>query len=125
MNIEFQTARVVLPATEAQMKHWLRAGLNASLNSNDRDGNYKNGVLTIRFVGTIEGKQLNQQFRQKNYATNILTFAYSQKPLCADLVLCMPVVRQEAREQTSARSFGAFTNSRGVARTRDGPRKKT
>ena len=40
------------------------------------------------------------QFRQKDYATNILTFDYATEPVvCADLVLCGPVVAREAAEQ--------------------------
>jgi probable rRNA maturation factor len=118
MKFEFQTAKVTLPASEAQMKRWLKAGINAAVktpsalkktakNNNQPSASLgtsavsmdSNSQLTIRFVGTVEGQNLNHQFRKKNYATNILTFPYSQTPLCADLVLCMPVVRKEAREQ--------------------------
>ena len=38
----------------------------------------------------------NLQYRGRDYATNVLTFAYSMQPLCADLVLCAPVVSAEA-----------------------------
>jgi probable rRNA maturation factor len=105
MKFEFQTAKVKLPATETQMKRWLNAGLNASIAksitspANTNVNASHNGQLTIRFVGTIEGQNLNSRFRKKNYATNILTFPYEKNPLLADLVLCMPVVRKEAREQ--------------------------
>ncbi len=118
MKFEFQTAKVTLPASETQMKRWLKAGINAALTSanspkitakNNKEPSASSTTaavnpdgdnqLTIRFVGTVEGQYLNHQFRKKNYPTNILTFPYSQIPLCADLVLCMPVVRKEAREQ--------------------------
>ena len=43
---------------------------------------------------------MNRDYRQKDYATNVLTFDYTQVPLVtADLVLCAPVIAQEAREQ--------------------------
>ncbi len=58
------------------------------------------GELTVRVVGEAEGRALNLQYRGKDYATNVLTFDYSRKPVvAADLVLCGPVVEHEAREQ--------------------------
>ena len=76
-------------ASSALVKKWVRASVN-------RPGN-----LTVRFVNRAEGQSLNSQFRTKAYATNILTFTYgiSQGELVADIVLCMPVVTHEAREQ--------------------------
>jgi len=56
--------------------------------------------ITVRIVGSSEGRQLNQQYRHKDYATNVLTFDYEQEPVViADLVLCAPVVAREAQEQ--------------------------
>ncbi len=56
--------------------------------------------ITVRIVGSDEGQALNHDYRQKDYATNVLTFDYTQAPLVtADLVLCAPVIAQEAREQ--------------------------
>ena len=53
--------------------------------------------ITVRIVGLEEGQALNRDYRQKDYATNVLTFDYTQEPLVtADLVLCAPVVAQEA-----------------------------
>ncbi|MEI6802367.1 MAG: rRNA maturation RNase YbeY [Burkholderiales bacterium] len=58
------------------------------------------GELTVRVVDAEEGRALNRDYRHKDYATNILTFDYSQQPVVsADLVLCAPVVAQEARAQ--------------------------
>lgn len=55
--------------------------------------------LTVRIVDAEEGQALNRSYRQKDYATNVLTFDYTQAPLVtADLVLCAPVIAQEARE---------------------------
>ena len=55
--------------------------------------------ITLRFVGSAEGRRLNRDYRGRDYATNVLTFDYAREPLAADIVLCMPVVRREAREQ--------------------------
>ena len=54
----------------------------------------------MRIVGEDEGRALNREYRQKDYATNVLTFDYVQEPgIEADLVLCAPVVEREAKAQ--------------------------
>jgi probable rRNA maturation factor len=58
------------------------------------------GEITVRIVDALEGQTLNRDYRQKDYATNVLTFDYTQEPVVtADLVLCAPVIAQEAKEQ--------------------------
>lgn len=55
--------------------------------------------ITVRIVAAEEGRALNRDYRKKDYATNVLTFDYTQAPLVtADLVLCAPVITQEAKE---------------------------
>ena len=59
--------------------------------------------ITVRIVAEDEGRQLNHDYRHKDYATNVLTFDYQQDPtVLADLVLCAPVVEREAREQNKS-----------------------
>jgi probable rRNA maturation factor len=59
--------------------------------------------ITVRIVGEDEGRALNCEYRKKDYATNVLTFDYTQEPLVtADLVLCAPVIEREAREQNKS-----------------------
>ena len=53
--------------------------------------------VTLRIVGAREGRRLNRTFRKKDYATNVLTFAYGRGE--GDLILCHPVIAREAREQ--------------------------
>jgi len=56
--------------------------------------------MAIRIVDADEGQQLNRDYRQKDYPTNVLTFDYCTGPvMMADLVLCAPVVAREAAEQ--------------------------
>ena len=56
--------------------------------------------ITVRIVDAEEGQALNRDYRQKDYATNVLTFDYATEPVVmADLVLCAPVVAQESKEQ--------------------------
>ena len=60
----------------------------------------RDAEITVRIVDAEEAQALNRSYRQKDYATNVLTFDYTQAPLVtADLVLCAPVVEREAREQ--------------------------
>ena len=75
--------RAALP--RAKLTRWIRHAL-----ADDAE-------ITVRIVGEDEGRALNLSYRQKDYATNVLTFDYSQAPLVtADLVMCAPVVAQEA-----------------------------
>ena len=56
--------------------------------------------ITVRIVDAEEGLALNRDYRQKDCATNVLTFDYATEPVVmADLVLCAPVVAREAKEQ--------------------------
>lgn len=55
--------------------------------------------ITLRFVAADEGRRLNHEFRRRDYATNVLTFAYQSWPPVADIVLCDSVVAEEAAAQ--------------------------
>ena len=56
--------------------------------------------ITVRIVNLEEGQALNRSYRKKDDATNVLTFDYAQSPVVmADLVLCAPVIAQEAKAQ--------------------------
>jgi probable rRNA maturation factor len=62
----------------------------------------RDAEITLRFVGAVEGRRLNRDYRGKDYATNVLTFGYALQPVVqADIVLCVPVLRREARAQRS------------------------
>ena len=76
--------RAALP--RHKVARWIRHALDS-----DAD-------ITVRIVDEDEGRALNRDYRHKNYATNVLTFAYDGEALLADLVLCAPVVAREARE---------------------------
>ncbi|WP_339781538.1 rRNA maturation RNase YbeY [uncultured Marinobacter sp.] len=60
--------------------------------------------VTIRIVGLDESQALNQQYRGKDKPTNVLSFPFEAPagitvPLAGDLVICAPVVEDEATEQ--------------------------
>jgi probable rRNA maturation factor len=78
--------RALLP--RHRVARWLRAALE------------RPAQITLRIVGAEEGRALNLAYRGKDHATNVLTFDYRREPVVeADLVLCAPVVRQEAAAQ--------------------------
>ena len=96
MNLTIQCAKVAQPAPSADILKWLKLAVKEGANN---PSIAKQATITVRFVGSKESQLLNKQYRGKNYATNVLTFPYSAAPLDADLVLCTPVLRREAKEQ--------------------------
>ena len=82
--------------TKAELRRWLAAALEQS------------AAITVRFVGAAEGRKLNRAYRDRDYATNVLSFGYAgsgrEPTLAGDIVLCAPVLRREARAQGKALS---------------------
>ena len=71
----------------------------------------------MRIVGLAEGRRLNQRFRKRNYATNVLSFPYGGGS--GDVVLCQPVIAREARAQgKSLRAHYAHLVVHGVLHLR-------
>ncbi|MBL4941681.1 MAG: rRNA maturation RNase YbeY [Colwellia sp.] len=63
--------------------------------------------LTLRLVNCDESQQLNKKYRQKDKATNVLSFPFEVPKgidlnLLGDLVICTQVVEQEAKAQNKA-----------------------
>lgn len=80
------TARNV--PTPARIRQWARAALTGDAR------------VTIRIVGQAESRLLNRSYRNKDYATNVLTFVFRDTPpLEGDIALCAPVITREARAQ--------------------------
>jgi probable rRNA maturation factor len=86
LSIQGDTGFATLPS-RATLRRWAQLAL-------ERDA-----VIVLRFVGATEGRRLNREFRGHDHATNVLTFDYMEEPVRADIVICVPVVRREAREQ--------------------------
>lgn len=73
-----------------RVQRWLRHSLLPDVQTAE---------ITVRIVGSEEAQALNRDYRQRDYATNVLTFDYSAAPhVCADLVLCADVVTREATD---------------------------
>ncbi|HEX7984003.1 MAG TPA: rRNA maturation RNase YbeY [Duganella sp.] len=95
LSVQYPDARLKEVITRPAIRKWIQAALFAP------------AELTIRFVDAEEGRALNKQYRGKDYATNVLTFAYNEgeeelpddAPTRADIILCTDVLEKEAAEQ--------------------------
>lgn len=87
LAVQYAAHPAVVP-DRGRIRRWIQAALE------------NNAEMTVRLVDAEEGRMLNQSYRNRDYATNVLTFVYEQTPVCqGDLVLCAPVVEREAAEQ--------------------------
>jgi len=87
LSVQYASNAADLP-TRPHVRRWVRAAL------------LDDATVTVRFVDAIEGRALNAEYRNRDYATNVLTFVYDDdSPRAGDVVLCAPVVRKEADEQ--------------------------
>lgn len=88
--------------TEELIRKWVNEALLQPGNNLE-----KTMELTVRIVDEEEGTELNQNWRNKSGATNVLSFPYQDEmnteddnnPLLGDIVICAPIVRREATEQ--------------------------
>jgi probable rRNA maturation factor len=87
LTVQFDVAADALPR-RATLRRWALAAARRDL------------AVTLRFVGAREARRLNARYRNRDYATNVLTFVYDDVvPRTGDIVLCVPVVTREARAQ--------------------------
>ena len=90
LAVQYASAGKNLP-TRQQFRRWVRVALQRDLH------------CTLRVVDETEARQLNRDYRGKDYATNVLTFVYGDTtPLSGDIVICAPVVERESKEQDKA-----------------------
>lgn len=95
LSVQYPDTRLETLITRPKIRRWVQAALFAP------------AELTIRFVDAEEGRDLNRDYREKDYATNVLTFAYNEgeeeladdEPTRADIILCTDVLEKEAAEQ--------------------------
>ena len=90
LSVQYACNKEGLPL-RADFVRWARAALVGG------------GEITIRLVDAEEGRELNKEYRGKDYATNVLSFPYEIEPVVmGDLVICPEVVAREAAEQNKA-----------------------
>ena len=94
LSVQYPDPRLQETLTRPKVRKWVKAALLGP------------AELTVRFVDAAEGQVLNHDYREKDYATNVLTFAYNEgdelaadEPVRADIILCTDVLEREAGEQ--------------------------
>lgn len=102
-------------ASENQFSAWCLETLRYATAHGEALQQHPAWEITVRIVDAEEGKSLNANYRHKEYATNVLSFYYDD-PFAdlnfleddddivnelgqGDIVLCAPVIIQEAAEQ--------------------------
>ena len=90
LNLQFAVKKSKRPR-RSSFRRWAKAALMLD------------AEVALRVVDEAEGRTLNRDFRGKDYATNVLTFAYGLSEangrLSGDIVICAPVVARDAAEQ--------------------------
>ena len=97
LSVQYPDPRLQASLTRPKIRRWVKAALFAP------------AELTIRFVDAAEGRSLNRDYRNTDYATNVLTFAYNEGEtpaddalIRADIVLCSDVLEAEAAQQNKS-----------------------
>lgn len=99
LTVQYASNAPLLP-TRVQLRRWVRVAVQRDVS------------MTLRIVDEEEGRALNKAYRGRDYATNVLTFVYDDEAmpsdgeadscppaLLGDVVICAPVVAQEAAMQ--------------------------
>lgn len=102
LSVQYPDTRLQDTLTRPLLRQWVKAALLVP------------AQITLRFVDAEEGRALNRNYRDKDYATNVLTFAYSEDAeegpgefgepaelgdVQADIIFCTEVLQREAAEQ--------------------------
>ena len=90
LTVQYADPRLTTQVPRAAIRRWIQAAL------------FFDAELTVRFVTEKEGRTLNRSYRDKDYATNVLTFNYhedAEQTTHADIVLCSDVLMRESDEQ--------------------------
>jgi probable rRNA maturation factor len=62
-------------------------------------------TVVMNFVDAKEMKRLNKQFRGKDYATDVLSFAPSEPGSLGELVFCSDVLMKQAKDHSLSFEF--------------------
>jgi len=90
LAVQYASSQINLPA-KTQFNQWAKATIRVDTE------------VTIRIVDEAEGRELNNTYRGKDYATNVLTFPLTEEPyLMGDIIICAPVVAAEALAQNKS-----------------------
>jgi len=87
VTVQYASNQAQLPSL-SQFRKWAKAAIRVDTE------------VTIRITDEQEARELNNTYRGKDYATNVLTFPLTETPhLLGDIVICAPVVEAEATLQ--------------------------
>lgn len=95
VTVQYAARGADLPARPL-LRRWVRAALETEVAALS---------IVLRFVEIAESRALNRRYRQRDRATNVLSFVYDDESgaegnrLSGDIVLCAPVLRREATQQ--------------------------
>ena len=90
LSVQYPGGRVDAPS-RSDIRRWVRASCALP------------AEVAVRLVDAAEGRILNRDYRHRDYATNVLSFAYAAgERIVGDLVVCTPVVHDEAAAQGKA-----------------------
>ena len=93
IELQLKTAAVNLPSSD-DFKQWASAALRDTQKTS----------VVIRLVDSDESRRLNSDYRGVDKPTNVLSFPFEAPAEIADeflgdMIICAPVVEQEARQQ--------------------------
>lgn len=95
-SIERDSHSTCLP-TDNDLCRWLSAALAGTARETPLHDDLP--WVSLRLVDEAESKALNALWRDKDHPTNVLSFPSNVSGFLGDIVLCAPVIEQEAREQ--------------------------
>jgi probable rRNA maturation factor len=95
LQVDISSASTERAPEDSDIRNWIRAALT------DRQSDAE---VSVRLVDVEEMSQLNHDYRDKNGPTNVLSFPAGLPedlglPLLGDIVICAPIVAQEAVDQ--------------------------
>ena len=97
LHVDIQTASSEPVPPAEDIRNWIAAALDGRAPQEQVE-------VSVRLVDSAEMAQLNETYRGKTGATNVLSFPANLPtelaiPLLGDIVICAPVVRAEAAQQ--------------------------
>ena len=96
VSVQYTLPRRAIPSAPS-FRQWVAAAARGARRQKPIE-------VSIRLVDAAQGRELNQRYRKRDYATNVLSFPADlpralKLALIGDLVICAPVVAREAADQ--------------------------
>ncbi len=117
LHVDIQSASAEPVPDEDDIRRWIAAALAGSAQLTRQE-------VSVRLVDRAEMAQLNETYRNKQGTTNVLSFPADlpsdvDSPLLGDIVICAPVVREEAANRAkNAGPLGSYGSARHPAPAR-------